>query len=93
MKGHHQWGPVNPPSPSGLHAKTKPDPDQWIRGRHMKDKLNLLSWLIDGKPDCYNTCGKLDEPISEYQTFDGFFNNLFKVDLGAVGKFKFTRRH
>lgn len=88
---------------------SKPSPHQWIFGRNKEDKLNLISWLIDGcyfytKKDevqqflptsTYEKCKHADNPTEnpdneshppEFQTYDGFFNNPFKVDLGAVGK-------
>lgn len=86
---------VNPlPSAMALESDqsiSKPNPEEWIKGRKTEDKLNLISWLIDG---CLidgpngNDCMKplKDEPVPEFQTFDGFFNNLFKIDLGAVGE-------
>ena len=59
--------------------------------------MNLISWVIDG---CYinkteNTALACNEeeiehqeshPPTEFQSFDGFYNNIFKIDLGAVGK-------
>lgn len=65
--------------------------EQWILDRPMMSKLNLIAWLIDNEPNACNKEGSCklkntpQEPLPEYQTFDGFFNNLFKVDLGAVG--------
>ena len=58
--------------------------------------MNLISWVIDGcliglnenEPRSCNL-EEIEEqskdPPSEFQSFDGFYNNVFKVDLGAVG--------
>lgn len=78
-------------------ANSKPDAGTWIRGRHPRQKLNLISWLVDG---CfYYTDGDpgvdacpwreapdQHDPQPEYASFDGFYNNVFKADLGAVGE-------
>lgn len=80
----------------------KPEVNEWILGRHPEKKLNLISWLIDGclihqlssstsvNPALALIKGcKKEFPHTkppEFQSFDGFFNNVFKVDLGAVGK-------
>jgi len=69
----------------------KPTPAQWIQGRKSSDKLNLMSWLIDGCPDfkdkdCISNSVARQESLPEFQTFDGFFNNIFQVELGAVGR-------
>ena len=80
------------PKPRG--ESMKPPIEQWILGRGRKDKFNLISWLIDGclrysvKGSSIPKCQYRDqkEEPSEVQTFDGFLNNVFKTDLGAVGK-------
>jgi hypothetical protein len=115
---HLENGPVifsddiRPTPERQTSINNKPLPNQWIFGRKQKDKLNLISWLIDG---CYfyteqeqvlqvlssskkfKKCEYADNPKDnpdnhsnppEFQSFDGFFNNPFKVDLGAVGKDK-----
>jgi hypothetical protein len=87
----------NPPN-----LPMKPLPQDWILGRKSLEKMNLISWLIDGCfindtgaprvsqdsaiPKCSFKSDVSSEAAPEFQTFDGFFNNPFKVDLGAVGK-------
>ncbi|CAL8138364.1 unnamed protein product [Orchesella dallaii] len=69
----------------GSNTVKKPEPNQWIKGRKPIEKLNLISWLIDGCLDHKNCdVGTRHEDLPEFQTFDGFFNNLFQVELGAV---------
>lgn len=66
---------------------TKPPPNEWIKGRKVDEKVCLIAWLIDGERDCSQPIKpRHEESLVEYQSFDGFYNNAFKVDLGAVGK-------
>jgi hypothetical protein len=75
---------------SGLHfmpynAHTeKPTKKQWAKAGN-KDRL--LDWLIEG---CWSetdlSCQTPAEPEEvEYEGYDGFYNNLARTDLGAVG--------
>jgi hypothetical protein len=60
----------------------KPNKEQWATDG--KRKL-LLEWLIDGCWDAMK-CDDPKEPnATEYEGYDGFYNNLARPDLGAVG--------
>ncbi|ODN05836.1 Dual oxidase 1, partial [Orchesella cincta] len=74
-QGLHGGNLVRKPQPSGNSG--------WIKGRKPVEKLNLISWLIDGCLD-HKICTPTHDSLPEYQTFDGFFNNIFQVELGAV---------
>ncbi len=80
---------------------TKPKLSEWILDRHPNDKLNFISWLVDGcfyykssKPSKIPACSfngtgnvsvEIVEHPPEFQSFDGFSNNIFHNQLGAVG--------
>ena len=89
----------------------KLEPKDWIHDRQPRNKLNLISWIVDGCfcyhngtgpltnnkiPRCnFTICGTSNDEYSdvhekehppEFQTFDGFSNNIFQNTLGAVGK-------
>jgi len=80
----------------------KPQLSEWILGRHPNDKLNFISWLVDGCfyyksptpstiPECEfrgtkNASGAVPDHPPEFQSFDGFSNNIFHNQLGAVGR-------
>jgi hypothetical protein len=69
----------------------KPTKIQWATDG---EKVGLLKWLIDG---CCNetflTCPN-DEPEEvEYEGYDGFYNNLARPDLGAVGMSSYYYHH
>lgn len=62
----------------------KPNKHQWATDGK---RNRLLAWLIEG---CWNenntTCEDPVEPEEvEYEGYDGFYNNLARPDLGAVG--------
>jgi len=73
--------------PYPINANTdmgKPNKDQWATDGK---RNRLLAWLIDG---CWNEnssrCSNPVEPEeAEYEGYDGFYNNLARPDLGAVG--------
>lgn len=51
------------------------------------EKDRLLQWLVDGCwSETHLTCLNVTEPEDvEYEGYDGFYNNLARPDLGAVG--------
>lgn len=62
----------------------KPTKMQWAKAGN---KIKLLEWLIEG---CWSEnnqpCPEPKEPEEvEYEGYDGFYNNLARPDLGAVG--------
>jgi hypothetical protein len=62
----------------------KPTKTQWATDGN---RNRLLEWLIEG---CWSrtsqSCPGPKEPEEvEYEGYDGFYNNLARHDLGAVG--------
>jgi hypothetical protein len=71
------------PCPITVHTD-KPTKIEWATDG---EKDRLLEWLIDG---CWNetnlTCPNVVQPEEvEYEGYDGFYNNIARPDLGAVG--------
>jgi hypothetical protein len=61
----------------------KPTKMQWATAGN---KSRLLQWLIDGCWSINHQCKEATEPEEvEYEGYDGFYNNLARPDLGAVG--------
>jgi hypothetical protein len=71
------------PYPDNVHTdKNKPSKVEWATDGK-KDRL--LAWLIDGRSETSLTRPDVQPEKVEYEGYDGFYNNLARPDLGAVG--------
>lgn len=75
--------PTPPPVIIPVYNK-KPIGDFWPSRYNSSNRINLGDWLIKG---CWGSCSYTPlENETEYEGYDGWYNNMARKDLGAIGK-------
>lgn len=60
-------------------------PENWQNSNNIDQKRQLGNWLIFGNQ---NGFPNYTTRTTEYEGYDGWYNNLAKPDLGAIGHYK-----